>query len=38
MERHRLTRRKAPFAFISTLNRLPAKETGTFATKKRWRH
>jgi DNA polymerase-3 subunit delta len=27
MERHRLPRPQAPFSFISTLNRLPAKET-----------
>jgi len=34
MERHRLTRPQAPFAFISTLNRLPAKETEHLPRKK----
>ena len=34
MERHRLPRPQAPFAFISTLNRLPAKETEHLPRKK----
>jgi len=34
MERHRLTRPQAPFTFISTLNRLPAKETEHLPRKK----
>ena len=34
MERHRLSRPQAPFAFISTLNRLPAKETEHLPRKK----
>ena len=34
MERHRLLRPQAPFAFISTLNRLPAKETEHLPRKK----
>lgn len=34
MERHRLPRPEAPFAFISTLNRLPAKETEHLPRKK----
>jgi DNA polymerase-3 subunit delta len=34
MERHQLPRPHAPFAFISTLNRLPAKETEHLPRKK----
>jgi DNA polymerase III subunit delta len=34
MERHRLPRPQAPFSFISTLNRLPAKETEHLPRKK----
>jgi len=34
MERHHLPRPQAPFAFISTLNRLPAKETEHLPRKK----
>ena len=34
MERHHLPRPHAPFAFISTLNRLPAKETEHLPRKK----
>jgi DNA polymerase-3 subunit delta len=34
MERHRLPRPQIPFAFISTLNRLPAKETEHLPRKK----
>jgi DNA polymerase-3 subunit delta len=34
MERHHLPRPQAPFAFISTLNRLPAKETDHLPRKK----
>jgi DNA polymerase-3 subunit delta len=34
MERHRLPRPQAPFGFISTLNRLPAKETEHLPRKK----